>query len=83
MGKIVFWLVVVFAVLLVLRIVNTSKSSARRGPARSSAKSRKQDAMVRCVGCGVYLPSAEAQAGPDGPLCGDPQCLRNHSQRED
>jgi hypothetical protein len=83
MGKIVFWLVLIFAVLLVLRIINTSKSRARRGPARSSAKPGRQDAMVRCVGCGVYLPSAEAKTGPDGPLCGDPQCVRTRARRED
>ena len=83
MGKVVFWLVVVFAVLLVLRLINTSKSRARRGPARSGAKAGKQDAMVKCVDCGVYLPSAEAKLGPDGPLCGDPQCVRNHARRED
>ena len=81
MGKIVFWLVVVFAVLLVLRLVNTAQSRARRGPA--SATPRKQDEMVRCVDCGVYLPSADAKAGPKGPLCGDPQCIRSHARRED
>jgi hypothetical protein len=83
MGKIVFWLVVIFAVLLVLRLVNASQNRTRRGPARSGANSRKQDAMVRCSNCGVYLPSADAKLGPNGPLCGDPQCVRNHARRED
>ena len=82
MGQIVFWLIVVFAVLLVLRLVNTAQSRARRGSA-GPAKPRKQDAMVRCVDCGVYLPSADAKAGPQGPLCGDPQCVRSHARRED
>ncbi len=36
--------------------------------------------MIRCVDCGVYLPSADAKPGPHGPLCGDPQCV--HRQRD-
>ena len=83
MGKIVFWLIIVFAVLLVLRLVNTAQSRDRRGWASAGGKSRKQDEMVRCVDCGVYLPSADARTGPKGPLCGDPQCVRSHARRED
>ena len=82
MGKVIFWLIVVFAILLVLRLVNTAQSRARRGPASAGPKTKKQDAMVRCVDCGVYLPSADAKTGPRGPLCGDPQCVRSHTQRE-
>jgi hypothetical protein len=72
MGKIVFWLVVFFVALLVLRLVN--------GRARSDAppreRGRRRDtSTVRCVNCGVYLPKADAIAGPRGPVCGDPQCL--------
>ena len=83
MGKIVFWLIVVFAVLMVLRLVNTAQSRARRGSAGAGTPRRKQAEMVRCVDCGVYLPSADAKAGPKGPLCGDPQCMRSHARRED
>ena len=83
MGKIVFWLIVVFAVLLVLRLLNTAQGRSRRGRPGAGGQSGKQDAMVRCVDCGVYLPSADAKASPRGPLCGDPQCVRNHARRED
>ena len=83
MGKVIFWLVVIFGVLLVLRLVNTAQSRARRGSTGAGSKPRKQDAMVRCVDCGVYLPSADARTSPRGPLCGDPQCVRNHAQRKD
>jgi hypothetical protein len=31
--------------------------------------------MIRCVNCGVYLPSADAVETPRGPVCGDAQCL--------
>ena len=82
MGKIVFWLIVIFAVLLVLRLVNVAQGRSRRGPERAGRQPRKQDAMVRCVDCGGYLPSADARPGPRGPLCGDPQCVRSHAREE-
>ena len=31
--------------------------------------------MVRCVRCGVYIPSADAKRGPKGMTCGEPACL--------
>ena len=71
MGKLVFWLVVVFVILFALRLVNASKHRARN---RDRATGR-VGAMTRCIDCGVYLPSAEAIAGPRGPLCGDAKCL--------
>lgn len=74
MGKIVFWLIVFFVVLLALRLVNAANSRSRGGAPRSGRKP-KDAAMTRCVNCGVYLPSADAIQGPRGPVCGDPQCL--------
>lgn len=73
MGKIIFWLVVFFAVLLVLRLVNVAKARARA--TRASAKAAPTPApMVRCVKCGVFLPRTEARALPDGFHCGQPSC---------
>jgi hypothetical protein len=73
MGKILFWLVVFFVVLFALRLVNVAKSRSRdRAPGRPPKAI--EGSMSRCVDCGVYLPSADAIAGPRGPLCGDPQC---------
>lgn len=74
MGKIIFWVVVFFVILFALRLVNSAKTSARRND-RSPPPAPDAGAMTRCVACGVYLPSAEAKAGPQGPLCGDPHCL--------
>lgn len=73
MGKIIFWLVVFFVVLLVLRLVNVTN----RRPSGDAGRSPKvkDTAIIRCVNCGVYLPRAEAIEGPRGPVCGDPQCL--------
>lgn len=75
MGKVLFWLVIFFVALLVLRLVNVSNS--RRGGRDASERppKAKDTAMIRCVNCGVYLPSADAIESPRGPVCGDPQCL--------
>ncbi|HEX8739073.1 MAG TPA: hypothetical protein VF925_02935 [Casimicrobiaceae bacterium] len=83
MGKIIFWLVIGFGALLALRLLNVAKSSSRdgakRGDATSGAARQKRGrdaAMVRCVGCGVFLPRVEAVATPRGPTCGDARCQR-------
>jgi hypothetical protein len=85
MSKIIFWLVVVFAVLLVLRVINVAKARARDTAAREAApgtKAGKADttAMVRCVGCGVFLPRAEARMLPDGFHCGNAECAQHRTR---
>jgi len=75
MGKIIFWLIVFFVALLVLRLVNVANSRSGRNESSGRAGKSKETAMTRCVNCGVYLPRADAVDGPRGPLCGDPQCL--------
>jgi hypothetical protein len=72
-GKVIFWLVVVFIVLFALRLINASKHRARNG--ERAGRASEVGAMARCVDCGVYLPSVDATAGPRGPLCGDAKCL--------
>ena len=81
MGKIIFWLVVFFVVLLVLRLVNVANSRSARSGSQGRAGKPKHTAMTRCVNCGVYLPRAEAVDGPRGPLCGDSQCLPRRKTR--
>jgi hypothetical protein len=73
MGKIVIWIIVVFAVLMGLRLLNTGKAKRRRAAGASGSRSAPQ-AMVRCVRCGVFLPQAEARPGPNGMTCADPKC---------
>jgi hypothetical protein len=80
MGKLIFWLVVFFVVLLALRLINVASSRARNRGTRA-ARPAANDAMIRCSGCGVYLPSADASAGPEGPLCGDPACVERAAKR--
>jgi len=62
MGKIIFWLVVIFAVLLVLRLVNVAKAKTRAG----QPKAQPPTPMVRCVECGIYLPKSDARPVSQG-----------------
>lgn len=72
MGKIVFWIVVVFGLLFVLRLWNAAKA---RGQAKApKAPKEIAESMVRCVHCGVFLPAPDARVTPDGYRCGDPAC---------
>jgi hypothetical protein len=76
MGKIVFWLVVVFVVLFALRLLNGAKARARdarkaKGPGAPPA------AMVRCVECGVFLPQADARPVPTGFHCDTVNCAQH------
>ena len=75
MGKIVFWIVVVFAVLLVLRLLNAAKAKRRADAARRGGASPAEP-MVRCVRCGVFLPRADALPAPGGFSCGDASCAQ-------
>jgi len=72
MGKVIFWLVLVFGVLFALRLLNASKArSGRRDAARPGPADM---AMIKCVECGVFLPRTDATTAPDGYRCGDPAC---------
>ena len=77
MGKIVFWLVVVFVVLFALRLLNASKRKARDARARAAPGAPAASAMVRCVECGVFLPQADARAVPAGFHCGTVNCAQH------
>jgi hypothetical protein len=80
-GKIIFWLVIFFAVLLVLRLVNAAKTRARRDPPTDRGKPAPPAPMVRCVECGVFLPRADARPVPEGFHCGQVNCAQ-HRTRE-
>ena len=77
MGKVIFWIVVVFAVLFGLRLLNAAKAKHRADAARKKRDQAAQP-MVRCVRCGVFLPSADAIPAPGGHGCRDPQCAQRH-----
>jgi hypothetical protein len=76
MTKLLLWIFIVGVALLALRLVNVANAK-RRNDARGNAPPRGVlgDDMVRCVRCGVYLPTADAKSGPEGLTCGEPGCL--------
>jgi hypothetical protein len=75
MGKVIFWLVVVFGVLFGLRLLNAAKLRQRNDASRSgNARASGDMAMIKCVECGVFLPRTDATTAPDGYRCGDPAC---------
>jgi hypothetical protein len=80
MGKVIMWLVIVFAVLFVLRMINVAKA-ARKPREAAPPPTEGKALMVKCVECGVYLPQAEAQRGPRGPCCGDNACRERVKQQ--
>ena len=72
MGKVAFWLVVVFGALFVVRIINAGKARQRARDARSAAPAAPAAMpMVQCRECRVYLPRADAVPVADGFRCGD------------
>ena len=80
MGKIVFWLVVVFGVLLVLRLLNAAKAKSRAARSNAATPAQPPAAMVRCVECGVFLPQADARPVPQGYHCGQVNCAQQRSR---
>jgi hypothetical protein len=72
MGKIIFWLVVIFVVLFGLRLMNAGKAKRRAREAREAGPSA--ETMVRCGQCGVFLPQGEARSVAGGYVCGAPGC---------
>jgi uncharacterized protein len=75
MGKIILWIVVIFAILFVVRMLSVAK--ARRDKQSANADTRHDKTpgpMVRCADCGVYLPKTDALPSPQGFGCGDPNC---------
>jgi hypothetical protein len=82
LSKFIFWIVVVFVVLFVVRLLNVAK--ARRGAAPPPTAPRDKEvaaSMVRCIECGVYLPKADARLLPQGFGCGDPNCTHRGRPR--
>jgi hypothetical protein len=75
--KLLLWVIVIGVALLALRLANIAAAKRRNGAAAgSSPQAARADSMVRCVRCGVYVPSADAKPSPDGLTCGEPVCLK-------
>ena len=78
MGKVIFWIVLIFGVLFALRLYNAAKGRRRADAARKEAapKTPAAEAMVQCARCGVYLPRADAKPVAGGFQCGDQKCAQ-------
>lgn len=75
MGKLIVWIVLVFAILFLLRLWNARQSSSRRGDGKAhEAGTPSVESMVRCDQCGVFLPRLEARTTVAGYRCGDGGC---------
>lgn len=78
MGKILFWFVVILAVLIGARLLSRSvNKTSQPGPAGridrgGHPQSDKDDAeeMVRCQECGIHLPRSEAYMSQGKTWCG-------------
>lgn len=72
-GKVIFWMVIVFAVLFCLRIYNVGQQKKRE---RRDAPPPKDsgETMVRCTRCGIFLPRSEAQLVDGKIRCRDKEC---------
>jgi uncharacterized protein len=72
-GKVIFWLVIVFAVLFCLRMYNVAQQKRREGR-DAPPPSGTGEAMVRCTHCGIFLPRSEAQLIEGQIRCRDKEC---------
>ena len=79
MGKLLFWIVIIIAVLCVARIA-ARMAAARRAPGFPAARRPPSPAaaqtMVRCAHCGIHLPRSEALLQN-----GRTWCSADHAQR--
>ena len=79
MTKILVWIIVIGVVLFGLRLLNVAKAKRRDGPREAGSPTASPgEPMVRCVRCGIYLPSADAKRSPEGVICGEPGCGKRH-----
>ena len=76
MLKIIAWLIVIFVVLFVLRMINVRKARFRRGDGARQTPAVNAEPMVRCVRCSVFLPRAEAKAVEGGYACVEGPCAK-------
>lgn len=84
MGKIIFWIVVFFLVLLALRLISVHQTrkdakDRRADAAKGSGVGKRDDTpveetMVKCGRCGVFLPKSSAVMTAKGLACNDPVC---------
>ncbi|NYT80637.1 hypothetical protein H0A70_03880 [Alcaligenaceae bacterium] len=62
MGKVLFWIVLILAALMVARVLARHNERSRVDGNRSDTPrpNAKPESMVRCEHCGIHLPRSEA-----------------------
>lgn len=73
MGKFIFWMIVVFAVLFCLRMYNVAQQK-KRERRDAPPPSGSGESMVRCANCGIFLPRSEALLIGGKVRCRDKGC---------
>jgi len=81
-GKVVFWIVVFFLVLLALRLLSVHKTRREERERRDAQTPGRRDdkpandVMVKCGRCGVFVPRSTTQMTRSGIACVDPDCAK-------
>ena len=83
MGKVLFWIIVIFGGLMAARIIarhNERSQIKDQQPSNSRNRAGNQtvESMVRCEHCGIHLPRSEAFLSK-----GKTWCSPEHAQLED
>jgi hypothetical protein len=78
MSKVLFWVVLIFVVLFVVRLIGSAQAKKRRE--RDAPPAQGAD-MVRCSKCGTFVPRADAIDGPGGFRCREGNCLPRASSK--
>lgn len=77
MGKLLFWLVIIFGALLVARLLAQKARPAAKQPpsaphaAQPRTHAAQTESMVRCAHCGIHLPRSEAYLLQGQTWCSD------------
>lgn len=69
LAKLLLWVVVIIAALLVTRMLTHKKAQPVRPRAPKAAAPKGAEQMVRCAHCGIYLPRSEALMSNDHTWC--------------
>jgi uncharacterized protein len=78
MGKIIFWIFVIFAALFLLRLYNVNqlrkKKEAQAEADVKASTAPPGEQMVRCARCGIFLPRSEALLIGGAIRCREREC---------
>ena len=66
MGRILFFVFLVFVVWLAVRVLGGSRKRAADAPAEPPPAARSIESVTQCAWCGVHVPQASALSLPDG-----------------